>query len=282
MRVLVLLLCATAATLHAAPPLEEILGRLADSQERAVEARKSVVYRQTVHTRILRGGGKLAREEKREYTVTPSEASTSKDLVHLEGRYEKGGKLLPYSDPKFRHKNVDLDGELTESLTDDLVNDKDSRDGISKDMFPLTRREQEHYEFKLAGTRKVAGVDAYVLKFEPATDEAEEGRPWSGEVLVHPEEFQPLAVTTNLGKVIPGWVKVVFGIDLKQLGFSLTYRRVADGLWFPATYGTEFGLRLFFGYSRTITMSMENSDFRLATAESTITYSPDSPGPPMQ
>lgn len=281
MRTLFLFLLA-GAPLLAAPPLDEILARLADSQERAVEARKSVVYRQNVHTRMLRGGGKVAREEKREYTVTPSESGTSKELARVEGRYEKHGKLLPYSDPKFRHKDVDLDGEITESLTDDLVNDQGSRDGISKDIFPLTRAEQAHYSFKLAGTRQVAGVEAYVLKFEPRKrdgnlDDEIDGRPWSGEVLVHPGEFQPLSVTTNLGKVIPGWVKVVFGINLKQMGFSLTYRKVADGLWFPATYGTEFGLRLFFGYGRTITMSMENTDFRLATAESTITYTPESP-----
>ncbi|MGC4053375.1 MAG: hypothetical protein QM757_29080 [Paludibaculum sp.] len=36
-------------------------------------------------------------------------------------------------------------------------------------------------------------------------------------------------------------MKILFGIDIKQLGFSVSYRKVDDGLWFPATYGTEFG-----------------------------------------
>lgn len=65
---------------------------------------------------------------------------------------------------------------------------------------------------------------------------------------------------------------MVFGINLKQLGYNLTYRKVEGGLWFPATYGTEFGLRVFFGYGRTIAMSLENTDFRLTNTQSTITY----------
>lgn len=282
MRVFCLLtLCVTPVV--AAPPLEEILTRLADSQERAVEARNTVVYRQNTFSRLLRGGGKVAREEKREYTVLPTAKETKKERVHFEGRYEKGGKLLPYDDPKFRHKRIDLDGELIEGLTDDMVNDEKARDGLHSDMFPLTRAEQAHYTFSLAGTRQVQGVEALVVTFEPRVrskskdkedvdSDDEASRPWHGEVLVHPTEFQPMRVTTELSKLLPGWVKVVFGISIKQLGFNVTYRKVADGLWFPATYGTEFGLRLFFGYGRTITLSLENTDFRFATADSTITF----------
>lgn len=259
-------------------PLDEILARVAANQDKAEEARTRIVYQQSVRTRLLRGGGKLAREEKRFYTVTPTAKGTDKQLDKVEGIYEKHGKLHPYTDPKFRHKDVDLDGEIAESLTDDLVNDKKSRDGISRDLFPLTRSEQRHYDFRFDGYQNVAGVQAIRLAFSPRKrakgDACEEdcGRPWSGTVLIHPDEFQPLSVATTMSNVIPGWVKVVFGINLKQLGFSLTYRKVAGGLWFPATYGTEFGLRVFFGYGRTVTMSMENTDFRLASAESSIVF----------
>lgn len=252
------------------PPLDDILARLAANQERAIEARARVVYQQKTRSRLLRGGGKLAREEWREYTVTPTPDGTTKERVSFRGQYERGGKLHPYDDPKFRHKDVDLDGEILEDLTDDLVNDRKSRDGLSTDLFPLTRAEQRHYTFQFKGTRKVAGRDAWIVAFEPRKEE--EGRPWSGEVAIDPEACQPLLVTTKLGKIIPGWVRVVFGINLKQLGFSVTYREVAPELWFPATYGSEFFLRVFFGYARTITMSLENSDFRFASADSTITY----------
>lgn len=271
MRLWLTILLFAAPAMAETPPLETILERVADSQERAVEARKRVVYRQTTHARLLRGGGRVAREEKREYVVTPSETGTEKERVHFEGLYEKKGKLLAYDDPGFRHKDLDLDGELIEDLTDDLVNDSKSRDGINSDLFPLTRAEQRFYEFQLNGTRKVQGVDAIVITFKPRKMDGD-GRPWKGEVLVHPGEFQPMLVATDIGNVIPGWVKVVFGINLKQLGFSLTYRKVADGLWLPSTYGTEFFLRVFFGYARTITLSMENTDFRFSTVDSTITY----------
>lgn len=267
-----------------APPvrLDEILARVAANQDQAEEARTRIVYQQSVRTRLLRGGGRLAREEKRFYTVTPTAKGTEKQLDRVEGTYEKHGKLHPYNDPKFRHKNVDLDGEIAESLTDDLVNDRKSRDGISRDLFPLTRAEQRYYEFCFDGYQNAGGVEAIRLAFSPRKrakgDSCEEdcGRPWSGTVLIHPDEFQPISVATTMNDIIPGWVKVVFGINLKQLGFSLTYRKVAGGLWFPATYGTEFGLRVFFGYGRTVTMSMENTDFRLASAESSIVY--DEPG----
>lgn len=252
------------------PALEEILARLAANQERAIEARASVVYRQQIRSRLFRGGGKLAREEWREYTVTPTPEGTNKQRVSFKGQYEKGGELHSYESPGFRHKDLDLDGELLESLTDSLVNEKKARDGLSIDLFPLTRAEQRHYRFKLEGARKVMGQEAYIVSFQPRKDQQD--RPWSGEVLVHASGFQPLAVTTKLGKGIPAWARVVFGVNLRQVGFSVTYREVAPGLWFPATYGSEFFLRLFFGYARTITLSMENSDFRFARADSTITY----------
>jgi hypothetical protein len=254
----------------AQPSLEEILRKLADNQERALESRKSIVYRQDTWVRLLRTNGKLSREEKRHYTVTPNATATEKKLEKFEGRYEKGGKLLSYDKPGYEHKSIDIDGELIEDFTDEQINDKDSRDGLSKDQFPLTREEQSHYIFQLAGTRKVGSVDAYRLTFEPRREE--DGRSWAGEVVVHPEEFQPMLVTTRFHTKIPTAVKVIFGIDIKQLGFNVTYQKVADGLWFPSTYGTEFGLKVLFGYKRNITMNVKNTDFRRATADSSIVF----------
>jgi hypothetical protein len=168
---------------------------------------------------------------------------------------------------------MDLDGELMEDLYNDLVNDKDSRDGISRDSFPLTRDQQQRYHFQLAGRHKVAGVEAYRITFEPKKDEEwDDSSPWAGEVLVHPTEFQPIRVSTKFATNIPGWVKVVFGISIKQLGFNVTYRKVDEGLWFPHTFGTEFHIRVLFGYARDITFSLENTEFRKASADSVITY----------
>jgi hypothetical protein len=261
-------------------PIDEILRRVAENQQRSDSARARIVYHQSVRTRLLRGGSRLAREETRQYTVAPTATGTEKELLSVVGQYEKHGKLLPYTDSKFRHKNVDIDGELTEELTNDLVDDKESRDGLSRDLFPLTSDEQRSYDFRFDGYQTVQGVQAIRLAFSPRKKpkgSEEDGRPWSGTVLIHPEEFQPISVVTTFAHVIPGWVRVVFGTSLKQLGFSLTYRKVAGGLWFPSTYGSEFRFRVLFGYGRTVAISMENTDFRLASAESTITYSEDDP-----
>ncbi len=258
------------------PSLAEILKRLAENQEAAVEARKTVVYRQDTLVRLLRTNGKLSREEKRQYSVMPTETATKKTLEKFEGKYERGGKVLPYGEPGFQYKDTDLDGDLIEDLTDDLVNDKKSRDGFSKDMFPLTGAEQRYYKFELKGRKKVAGVEAWHIRFEPQKredgDDWDGDRHWKGDVYVDPEEYQPLLVATDLSFKIPKAVKILLGIDLKQLGFQITYQKVAEGLWFPKSYGTEFGLQVFFGYKRNITMNVANSEFRRATAESKIEF----------
>lgn len=255
--------------LQAQPSLEQILRRLAENQDRASDARKSIVYRQDTWVRLIQTDGKLSREEKRRYTVTPTETGTTKKLDKFEGRYRKGGKILTYEAPDFQYKDTDIDGDLIEDLTDDLINDQKSRDGFSKDLFPLTGEEQSHYTFRLEGTRKVGEVEAIRVTFlpNPGGD-----RPWGGEVLVHPQDFQPMAVTTKLAMKIPAAVKIMLGSDIKQLGFNVTYAKVADDLWFPATYGTEFGLKILFGYKRNITMNVTNTEFRKATAESSIQF----------
>lgn len=265
--------CGAQTPLPAQPSLDEILARVAESQEKGVEARKSIVYRQDTWVKLLRTNGKLSREEKRQYTATPNAKGTDKHLDRFEGRYERGGKLFPYEKPGFQYKDTDIDGDLIEDLTDDLVNDRKSRDGFSKDMFPLTRDEQRHYVFTLKGRRPIAGVDAFHLIFEPRQGGGlEDGRHWKGELFVHPEEFQPMLVSTQQSFKIPVAVKVLLGIDIKQLGFQVTYRKVAEGLWFPATYGTEFGLKVLFGYKRNVTMNVVNGEFRQASADSTIRF----------
>ena len=130
------------------PALNDVLRRVAENQEKAVAARLSIVYTQEIRTRSVRNGGKLAREEKRRYTVTPTATSTEKKLDFFEGQYMKGGTLIPYSDPKFRYKDMDIDGDLVASMTDNMINGKESRDGIPKDLFPLTALEQEHYTYR--------------------------------------------------------------------------------------------------------------------------------------
>ena len=62
------------------------------------------------------------------------------------------------------------------------------------------------------------------------------------------------------------------GTNLRQTGFSVTYVRVAENVWFPATYGTEFRFNVLWGYKRTVTLSMESSAFQKTNATSKINY----------
>lgn len=266
------LLVAGVCTAADTPPLHEILSRLADNQERVEKARNSIVYRQETTMKLGRGG-KVLRDDHRVYTVTPTPDGTQKHLNLFEGRHFQKGKPVPYDSPEYRSGNIDLDGEIMEDIHKDLVSDPNSRDGIDRDSFPLTRDQMDKYTFSLAGRQKVAGVDALRVRFTPKKEEDwEDSSPWEGELLVHPEEFQPMRVTTKFATHIPGWVKVVFGISIKQLGFNVTYKKVDEGLWFPHTFGTEFQFRVFFGYARDVTFSLQNSEFRKAVSDSVITY----------
>lgn len=261
-----------AAQCPAPPPLEEILAKVADNQERAVEARRTIVYQQKSLVRLLRTNGKLAREERRNYLVTPTPAGSEKKLEHFEGRYERNGRLLPYDKPGFTYKDLDLDGELIDDLTEDLINDRKARDGISADLFPLTRHEQRGYQFSFEGCEPLAGQPAYHLRFEPRKLSEGDSKPWAGEVFVDPAEFQPRLVSTKLAWNVPAAARILLGISIRQLGFNVTFAKVDEGLWFPSTYGTEFGLKVLFGYKRNITMNVVNSDFRRTAVDSTLTF----------
>lgn len=245
------------------------MSKVAANQDKTEAARSQYVYKQELYTRLLRTNNKLAREERREYTVTPTPNGNQKALVKFSGKYEKDGKMVEYDKPGLKYKDTDIDGDLIGDLTDDLVNDKESKDGVTMDLFPLTKDKQADYSFKLEETKELKGRKVYRVSFRPK-DKEDIG--WAGEVLVDAAEYQPVNVFTKLSRGIPWGVKVFLGTDIKQIGFNLTYARVADGIWFPATYGTEFRFDVFWSYKRVVTMAMTNSDFRRTDVESKIDY----------
>lgn len=244
------------------PPVDEILQKIAESQEAGQAAREKIVYTQFVHAKLLRMNGKVAREEKRTYTVTPSAKGSARKLEKFEGWYEKGGKRIAYSEPGFEYKDVDLDGDLINDFIEDFTGDSETRDGMDKGLFPLTASRQQKFNFRAAGPYRVA--------FTPKAHDS----PWKGDILVDPETLYPRSMNSTLAIKIPTAVKLVFGINFRQLGLSVSYDKAIDDLWFPVSAGTEFHLRLFFKYARTLTLSLKNSDFRRASAESTVTFEP--------
>jgi len=254
--------------------VDEIMAKVAANQDRAESMRTAFVYDQELRLRFLRGNGKVAREETRAYAVTPTENGTNKELVRFDGSYEKDGKMVPYSEPGFEYRDMDIDGELIDELADDLANDRHSRDGIAADLFPLTTREQRKYRFTLKGTREFRGHAVYRIAFEPRSKswDEDDGAPWAGEILVDRTDCQPVLVSTHLSRALPIAVRTLLGTNLKGLGFQLRYEKFDEGLWFPVSYGSEFEVKALFFYKRKIAISMSNKGFQRAQVGTRVTY----------
>ncbi len=271
-----------ASVLASEPDAGAIMARVAENVEKATDARRQYVYRQLVRSSLVKSNGQATRKKKREYHVFPGEKNTEKKLVSFAGQYRKGKAMIDYSEPGFEYKGIDIDGDLIRDLTDDLVNDKESRDGIPHHLFPLNAKKVGAYSFAWKGETEYKGRKTYQIAFEPRTkktcveigsdSEGDCDEAWKGEAWIDAEELQPVRITTDLAFKIPWGVRVFLGTNLRRTGFSITYVRVAGNVWFPATYGTEFRLDVLWGYKRTVTLSMESSEFQKTDANSKIEY----------
>jgi len=180
---------------------------------------------------------------------------------------------VPYDQPGFEYKEIDIDGEIMRDFADDLTDDKRSRDGIGRDLFPLTADQQRHYRFAVKGRHDYRGREVYVVTFEPHG--SEDGGTWAGQALIDAREFQPVLVTSRLALRVPLWVKTVLGTRVKGVGFSLSYQKFDDGIWFPVSYGGEFEIRALFFYKRHMSISLGNSDFQRTDVSSRVAYALD-------
>lgn len=249
------------------PDVHEIMARVAENQAKTQDARREFLYRQNQTVRLRRPDGKIAREEYREYNVTPTVRGTERQLVAVQGRFAVRGDYVVYDETTKECGGIDAC--LVASFPDDMTED-DSRDGISNGLFPLTYHQQLKYTFRLIGTEMYRGRRVYRVAFEPRKRFG-----WKGEGLIDAGEYQPVFVSTRLGRGIPLAVKVLLGTDVKGLGFSVAYQKFADGVWFPVSYGGEFELHVLFFYKRTITVSMTNTDFEHVDVSSLVRYSAD-------
>jgi len=274
-----LLAIAAGAAWGQGPDIEEIMRRVALNQAKSLELRTSYVYHQKQLLRMIRGTKKIAREELREYTITPKFRGNDRQLVHFEGKYEQNGKYIAFDEPGFTHKDLDLDGELLKELADDMMHDKNGKDGLANDLFPLTYRRQQKYNFKFVKTETVKGVKAHRIRFEPKEKpelkNLEDGAIWKGEALIDAQEYQPIQVATQMAFKMPMAIRTFLGTNLNGVGFTVNYQKFEDGLWFPVSYGGEFELRAVFLYHRHMTINMTNSDFRRTNVQSNIAYAAD-------
>jgi hypothetical protein len=278
MKALILaLLTALSVAAAETPSVTVIMGRVGDNQEAAREARRAYLYRQQQVVRMHRANGKLAREERIDYQVTPGQLKVEKQQTNFQGKYELKGKFVPYDHSGYQYKDLDIDGDLIQDIEQDLMDDQSARDGIAADLFPLLPQEQWKYDFKLMGTETYRGHSVYRVTFHPRPRINAQGdvAAWKGEALIDAEEFQPVMVTTSLAEKIPVAVKLLLGTDVKGLGFQVTYQKFGEGVWFPVSYGGEFEVRGLFFYKRAISVSMVNSDFRRTDVNSTVVYATD-------
>ncbi len=262
--------CALAQT----PDVGQIMARVGENQSKALAARKDWVYHQKQLLRMVRGIGKLAREERREYVMTPQDTGVHKDLAHFEGKYERHGKYIAYDHPNYEYKEMDIDGELIDDMSNDMTDDRKSRDGIAHDLFPLAATQQARYDFTLKGSEIYHGRPVFRVAFQPKPhQQAGDGdADWKGDALIDAEEFQPVVINTRLAAHIPMAVRILLGTNIKGLGFSVSYQKFADGVWFPVSYGGEFEVRAVFFYKRAISVSLVNSDFRRTDVTSKVAY----------
>lgn len=245
----------------------EIMKKVAENQDREQKTRASFLYEQNIRIDTRRTNGKLAREERATLLVTPTPKGVDKKRQSITGRYWYKGRYIDFKSEPIPHADS-LDGQLVSNFRDDLTNDT-TKDGLAKDLFPLTSDEQKDLTFELAGEQTVAGRKAWRIRFGPA-DKHE--ITWAGEALIDEEEFQPVSVYTRLSRRIPFFVRTMLGTDLPGLGFSVQYARVEKDIWFPVSFGTEFRLRAVFFINRDISVSLENKNFKRATVRSDIHY----------
>jgi hypothetical protein len=272
MKLIAILSALAAAAAAQTPDVRTIMENVGRNQAQAVAQRQEFTFRQKQLLRMNRGNGKVAREENREYDVAPSGHGVRKELLRFVGRYEYKGKYVAYDRPGYKYKDMDVDGDLIQGLSEDLTNDRRSRDGIGVDLFPLTAEEQRKYNFKLMAAEQYRGREVYRIGFEPKPHQECDEAAWKGEALIDAAEFQPVLVHSKLALHIPGAVKVLLGTDIKGLGFSVTYRKFEDGVWFPVSYGGEFEVRAVFFYKRTISVNMTNTEFHRTNVNSNVIW----------
>jgi hypothetical protein len=279
MKTLLLLLTSTLA--FADDDAAAIMTKVATNVEKSTDARRQYVYKQSIISNLVRSNGKIARKENREYQVFPTETGSEKKLVSLQGQVRRGKQSTDYTEAEFKDKDLDIDGDLMRSLIADLADDKKSRDGIPASLFPLSTKNIPGYRFTSNGEVADQGRRTFRILFEPALnrhcitiggDDDCDDLSWKGEAWIDAEDLQPVRIQTQQAFQVPWGVKLFLGTNVRQSGFAITYQRVAENVWFPVSYGTEFRLNVLWGYKRTVTLSLVSSDFQKASAASKIEY----------
>ena len=218
------------------PSAEEIMCRVAENQRRAQAERAAWVYDMNVFVRLEAGQWQTGARGVPRLRRRPHPARRrSQACQSKRGKVQDGKKEIPYTDAKYRVKHIDVDGEITESIANDILWKK-NENGPMVDWFPLTEERQKNSTFTLEGEERYRDFDVYKIAWQ-GHDEDEEC--WTGEALIEKTEFQPVLVTASWSCKIPTAVKIMLGINLTQLGVKIAYQRFAKDVWFPVTCGGD-------------------------------------------
>jgi hypothetical protein len=245
------------------PTADTIMARVAANQDRSEELRKQYVYHQHTHIVTHKPKGRLLREETADYDVVPTPNGMQKDLKLLTGRYWNQGKYDTFQGEPAPGADS-LDGSLIHNFREDISNEK-TKDGLAKDLFPLTTEGQKDYAFTLIGQEVQDGRKVFHLGFRPKD---KNDISWAGEAYIDAAEFEPVRVFTKLSRRIPFAVRTFLGTDVPGVGFNVVYKRQEDGVWFPSTFGTEFRIHALFFINREVSVSLVNSAFEHTHVES--------------
>jgi hypothetical protein len=273
---------------------EAIMARVAANQDSAESARTNYIYVQYARV-ISRKGSKVMCEEVTDSRVTPSDKASHQEILTLNGRYLHQGKYVAYSTPmavkrdaatnvsredSIRHPD-DLDIDIVESMRSSLTK-TGTKDGLASNLFPLTTSSQKDKTFILVGRDRRNGRDVFHLTFQPKDKNDTD---WKGDAYIDTEAFQPVLVSTAMSRKLPFAIRTLMGTSLPGLGFTVTYAPQPDGVWFPATFGTEFKVNVLYFFHRQIVLSAENRNFEKTHVTSRIIGDvtlPDSPNQPVQ
>jgi hypothetical protein len=235
---------------------ETIMAKVAANQDRGEKLRSQYIYQQHIHVVTRKGGAKVLREEAADYNVVPKPDHSERTIQLLTGRYWHKGKYQDFTGEPVPEAES-IDSQLIHDLREDLTDDE-SKDGLARDLFPLTTDQQHDYKFRLVGRELFENRQSYHIAFTPKNDDEKD---WAGEAYIDAQEFQPIYVLTKLSRPLPFGVRTFLGTNLPGIGYAVHYRRQEDGVWFPVSLGSEFHIRALFFFNRNMTVSLENKNF---------------------
>ncbi len=292
------------------------MARVAANQDRAEAARAHFVYLQ--HARVQsRKGGTVMCEEVTDTRIAPSAHGQVRTLISLSGQVRDGRRTVHYTavplpaaskdQPQGRqlqkendNDNIsinvgdkrtvldagannapvpvnDTDIDLVESMRHNFTADSKSKDGIQAGLFPLTTEQQKDLAFELRGHESKNGHDTYHIVFRPK-DKSDYG--WKGDAWIDAEQLQPVVVRTALSRSLPVGVRMLLGTNVPGLGFTVIYAPQAGNVCFPASFGTEFKIRVLFLFHRQIVVSVDNRAFEQTHVTTTVHTDEAQPIPP--